>query len=246
MVNGAGAIFHCTYILIFLIYSPQDKKVKRAQLVGIFDVGFVASVISVTLFLHGTTQLNFLGTLCSGLSIIMYASPLLTMKMVLETKSNEYMPFLDSFFMFINAGVWTLYSFLINDLFILIPSFIGLILGLAQITFYMIYKQKPISSNVPIIEIETFNYNKDAMLKDEAIQVVKKALKRVKSLPGPILDHRDTLQKLLKTLSFEPDNLSSSTWINLRSYDEDDIGVEIGVDIEEYPNHSSPHYQITS
>ncbi|OIW13486.1 hypothetical protein TanjilG_01054 [Lupinus angustifolius] len=133
----------------------------------------------------------------------------------------------------------------------MIPSFIGLILGSAQVTIYVIYKQKPISSNLPImtldlvesemlnvIEIETFNSNKESKLKDGAIQVVKKALKRVKSLPGPLLNHKDTI--LLKTFSFEPNNLSSSIWTNLQSSDEEDVGVEIGVDIEEYPNHSSP------
>ena len=27
IVNGAGAVFHCTYIILFLVYSPQDQKV---------------------------------------------------------------------------------------------------------------------------------------------------------------------------------------------------------------------------
>ncbi|KAF7805081.1 bidirectional sugar transporter SWEET17-like [Senna tora] len=79
-VNGVGAVFHCFYILIFLIYSPPDKKVQTAKLVGILDVAFLGAVISVTLLaLHGPIQLTVLGILCTALTILMYASPLLAM-----------------------------------------------------------------------------------------------------------------------------------------------------------------------
>ncbi|XP_061357454.1 bidirectional sugar transporter SWEET16-like [Gastrolobium bilobum] len=141
-VNGAGSIFHCVYILLYLIYSPQDLKLKTAQLVAVLDVGFLGTVISVTLFaLHSRVQLTFLGMLCSGLTIIMYASPLLAMKTVIKTKSVEYMPFLLSFFMFWNAGVWALYSLLVKDFFIGIANLIGLILGSAQLIVYVVYKK---------------------------------------------------------------------------------------------------------
>ncbi|XLU18905.1 hypothetical protein S245_054971, partial [Arachis hypogaea] len=118
-VNGAGALFHCVYILLFLLYSPQHTKVKTAQYVGVVDVGFLAAVISVTVLgLDGTIQLTVLGMLCSGLTAVMYASPLLAMKTVIKTKSVEYMPFLLSLFMFLNAGAWALYSLLVRDFYI--------------------------------------------------------------------------------------------------------------------------------
>ncbi|RYR02176.1 hypothetical protein Ahy_B06g081004 [Arachis hypogaea] len=84
-VNGAGALFHCVYILLFLLYSPQHTKVKTAQYVGVVDVGFLAAVISVTVLgLDGTIQLTVLGMLCSGLTAVMYASPLLAMLLLLS------------------------------------------------------------------------------------------------------------------------------------------------------------------
>ena len=53
---------------------------KTAKLVAILDVGFLGAVISVTLFaLRGSLQLTFLGILCTVLTIMMYASPLVTM-----------------------------------------------------------------------------------------------------------------------------------------------------------------------
>ncbi|KAL2339792.1 hypothetical protein Fmac_007732 [Flemingia macrophylla] len=149
IVNGVGAVFHCIYILMFLIYSPQDKKVKTALSVAILDVGFLGIVISVILFaLHGTIQLSVLGILCCGLTIIMYASPLLAMKTVIQTKSVECMPFLLSFFMFLNAGVWVVYSVLVKDFYIGIPNLIGVILGSTQLTIYAVYKNKEESTEV--------------------------------------------------------------------------------------------------
>lgn len=38
-------------------------------------------------------------------------------RIVIKTKSVEYMPFLLSFVMFLNAAAWTLYSVLTKDLF---------------------------------------------------------------------------------------------------------------------------------
>ncbi|XP_020211697.1 bidirectional sugar transporter SWEET17 [Cajanus cajan] len=241
IVNGAGAIFHCIYILLFLVYSPQDQKVKTALSVAILDVGFLGTVISVILFaLHGTIQLTALGMLCSGLTIIMYASPLLVMKTVIQTKSVEYMPFLLSFFMFLNAGVWALYSFLVKDFFIGIPNLIGLILGSTQLTIYAIYKKKSNSTKVPsvsldlekgdmlnVMKMEVHN-SEDAKLNDEAIEVV---LKRVKSLPKPVLNRENTFRRILKTLSFGPNNLPS-TFCSAKPKHED-VDIQIGVEDQE-------------
>ncbi|KAF7138571.1 hypothetical protein RHSIM_Rhsim07G0191900 [Rhododendron simsii] len=50
-------------------------------------------------------------------------------RMVVKTKSVEYMPFLLSFFLFLNGGVWSVYALLVKD------YYVGLIL-------YTIYKNK--------------------------------------------------------------------------------------------------------
>jgi solute carrier family 50 protein (sugar transporter) len=37
---------------------------------------------------------------------------------VVKTKSVEYMPFFLSFFLFLNGGIWSVYSLLVKDFFI--------------------------------------------------------------------------------------------------------------------------------
>ncbi|KAE8660212.1 Bidirectional sugar transporter SWEET16 [Hibiscus syriacus] len=147
-VNGAGAMLQLTYVILFLIYAPKDKKVlalkvKTAKLVAVLDVGFLGAVIAVTLLaIHGNMRLAFVGILCAALTIGMYASPLSVMGTVIKTKSVKYMPFLLSFFLLLNAGVWSAYAVLVKDVYIGVPNAIGFILGLAQLILYVMYKNK--------------------------------------------------------------------------------------------------------
>lgn len=41
---------------------------------------------------------------------------------VIKMKSVKYMPFLLSFFLFLNAGVWTTYAVLVKDIYIGVSS----------------------------------------------------------------------------------------------------------------------------
>ena len=45
---------------------------------------------------------------------------------VIKTKSVEYMPFLLSFFLFVNAGVWSIYAVLVKDIYIGVSSDLSL------------------------------------------------------------------------------------------------------------------------
>ncbi|KAJ6762650.1 BIDIRECTIONAL SUGAR TRANSPORTER SWEET [Salix purpurea] len=71
------------------------------------------------------------------------------MKTVVSAKSVEYMPFLLSFFLFINGGVWTVYAFLTKDYFIGIPNGTGFLLGTAQLILYVMYMNPKPSKKIP-------------------------------------------------------------------------------------------------
>ncbi|XP_016696125.1 bidirectional sugar transporter SWEET17 isoform X2 [Gossypium hirsutum] len=79
-VNGFGIFVEAVYVGLFLTYAPKKMKLKTGVLVGILNVGFVASAIVVTqLALESETQIGAIGLMCSGLNIIMYGSPLAAM-----------------------------------------------------------------------------------------------------------------------------------------------------------------------
>ncbi|OMO98649.1 SWEET sugar transporter [Corchorus capsularis] len=213
-VNGAGAVFQLIYVTLFLIYAPKDKKVKTAKLVAILNVGFLGAVIAVTLLaIHGNIRLTFVGILCAALTIGMYASPLSAMRTVIKTKSVEYMPFLLSFFLFLNAGVWSAYSVLVKDIYIGVPNAIGFVLGSAQLILYVIYKNKSGSAK----STEAMEEEGSAHLVKGGIEMhsleedlTNRSLNKGKSLPKPHFNRQYSLQKIVKTLSLNPYALQSS------------------------------------
>ncbi|OAY42339.1 bidirectional sugar transporter SWEET16 [Manihot esculenta] len=146
-VNGAGAFFQFIYVTIFLIYAPKDKKVRAAKLVGLLNFGFLGAVIAVTLLaMHGKLRLTFVGLICVGMTTIVYGSPLSVMKTVIKTRSVEYMPFLLSFSLFLNASIWLIYAAVVRDYYMTIPSVLGVVLGIVQFILYAIYSKQPKST----------------------------------------------------------------------------------------------------
>lgn len=57
---------------------------------------------------------------------------------VITRRSVEYMPFLLSFFLFLNGGIWTLYAILDKDIFIGVCSYLLclIILSLYRFSYY--------------------------------------------------------------------------------------------------------------
>ncbi|KAK9735478.1 hypothetical protein RND81_04G208100 [Saponaria officinalis] len=143
-INGVGAILQLIYIILFIVFAPKDKKIKSIIALAMLNIGFAGVVIAVTLLaIHGSLRITVVGVVCAVLTIGMYASPLTAIRTVIKMRSVEYMPLFLSLFMFLNAGVWSAYSFLVKDFFMGIPNGVGFVLGLGQLILYAIYKNKP-------------------------------------------------------------------------------------------------------
>ncbi|XP_028122524.1 bidirectional sugar transporter SWEET16-like isoform X1 [Camellia sinensis] len=221
-VNGAGAVLQFIYVTLFLIYAPRDIKVKSMKLVAILDVGFLGAVIAVTMLtIHGSLKLTFVGILCAALTIGMYAAPLAVMRTVIKTTSVEYMPFFLSFFLFLNAGVWSVYALLVKDIFIGVPNAIGFILGSAQLILYLVYKNKS-SSAKSKDEMEEEEEEGSAHLVKTSIEMqdlddhddlksTNRNLNKGRSLPKPLVSRQYSINKIMKTFSLHPYELNSGS-----------------------------------
>ncbi|XP_020255121.1 bidirectional sugar transporter SWEET1a-like isoform X2 [Asparagus officinalis] len=110
-INGTGALIEAIYVLIFLIFAP--KKARKL----------------------------FCGIAAAIFSICMYASPLSIMRLVIKTKSVEYMPFLLSLFVFLCGTSWFIYGLLGHDPFVTVPNGCGSVLGAMQLILYAIYRK---------------------------------------------------------------------------------------------------------
>ncbi|XP_047329057.1 bidirectional sugar transporter SWEET16-like [Impatiens glandulifera] len=215
-VNGVGAVLQFIYVTLFIVYAPRNVKFKSLKLVGALNVAFMGSVIAVTLFaFHGNLRVTFVGFLCSAMTIGMYAAPMTVMRTVVKTKSVEYMPFLLSFFLFLNASIWSVYAVLVKDYFIGVPNCIGFILGSTQLILYSIYKNKSSkseedkesdgSANLVRGTVEMKGLKEIGYAKHENPNLHKEM-----SLPKPTISKQLSLKKLVKSLSFNvPDHYSN-------------------------------------
>ncbi|XP_057433280.1 bidirectional sugar transporter SWEET4-like [Lotus japonicus] len=139
-INGAGCAIEIIYIILYLIYSDRKKRLK--VLLGLLlELIFIALLTFFALTMVHTVKKRsaIVGTICMLFNITMYASPLSVMKMVISTKSVEYMPFYLSLASFGNGVCWTTYAFIPFDPFIAIPNGIGTVFAVAQLVLYATY-----------------------------------------------------------------------------------------------------------
>jgi solute carrier family 50 protein (sugar transporter) len=142
-VNGVGAALETVYVILFIIYAPKKSKIKTVSLVLLVDIVFFVVVFLVSfLLLNQHTRITVIGVLCVCLTLSMYGSPLVVTRTVIVTKSVEFLPFLLSFFLFLNGGVWTVWAVFNGDVFVGIPNGIGFGLGAAQLLLFVIYRKE--------------------------------------------------------------------------------------------------------
>ncbi|CAI9778046.1 unnamed protein product [Fraxinus pennsylvanica] len=147
-INGTGVLIESVYVLIFLIFAPKKEKEKILGLL-ISILAVFSTIAAVSVFgLHESKKRKLLcGFAASIFSIIMYASPLSVMRMVIKSKSVEYMPLSLSLFVFLCATSWFIYGLIGRDPFLFVPNCFGCGLGAMQLILYAIYHGKKGETN---------------------------------------------------------------------------------------------------
>ncbi|KAL3334871.1 hypothetical protein AABB24_031208 [Solanum stoloniferum] len=143
-INGAGAAIELIYVLIFFLYAPNKQKGKILAMLILVILAFAAAAVISVLAFHGKNRQLFCGTAATIFSIVMYASPMSIIRLVIKTKSVEYMPFFLSVAVVVSCSCWFTYAMLGMDPFIGISTGVGLALGIVQLILYFIYCDKKI------------------------------------------------------------------------------------------------------
>nr|WAJ59871.1 SWEET family protein 12 [Heracleum moellendorffii] len=139
VVNGTGAVIELIYVLMFLIYAPKKEKRKIFGLLMIVLTLFGTVALVSVLALHHNKRKVFCGFAAAIFSVIMYGSPLSVMRMVIKTRSVEYMPFFLSLCSFLCGTSWFIYGLLGKDPFVAVPNGFGSGLGILQLILYATY-----------------------------------------------------------------------------------------------------------
>ncbi|GJN19649.1 hypothetical protein PR202_gb06946 [Eleusine coracana subsp. coracana] len=139
-INGTGTAIELAYITLFLLCSTGKTR-RKVLLLLAAEVAFVAvvAVLVITLAHTHHRRSMIVGLLGVIFGTGMYAAPLAVMKMVIQTKSVEYMPLSLSLASLVNGICWTTYALLKFDVYITIPNGLGVLFALAQVVIYGIY-----------------------------------------------------------------------------------------------------------
>ncbi|KAG6483370.1 bidirectional sugar transporter SWEET4-like [Zingiber officinale] len=140
-INGAGTAIELAYVLLFLVYARGGRQRARVAAMLAAEAAFVVAValmVLTTLRTHERRSM-VVGVLCVVFGTMMYAAPLSVMKLVIQTKSVEYMPLSLSLASFFNGLCWTAYALIRFDLYITIPNALGVMFAVAQLVLYAVY-----------------------------------------------------------------------------------------------------------
>ncbi|KAL4342235.1 hypothetical protein GQ457_08G027570 [Hibiscus cannabinus] len=140
-INGAGIAIEVVYLTLFLIFCHEKKKRLTVLLIVLAELISVAALAALTLTLVHATQRRSMvvGIIGMLFNIMMYAAPLSVMKVVIRTKSVEYMPFSLSLASLVNGVSWTTYAFLPFDPFLAVSNGVGTMFSIAQLLLYGTY-----------------------------------------------------------------------------------------------------------
>ncbi|KAF9622366.1 hypothetical protein IFM89_031169 [Coptis chinensis] len=160
-INSVGCVIETIYLALYMIYAPRKAKEQfvnmicnssfglvyiilqllTAKLLLLLNLGLFCLIFLLTFLLaKGPNRVQILGWLCVAFSTSVFAAPLSIMRLVIRTRSVEFMPFSLSFFLTLSAIVWFSYGLLLKDVYIVLPNILGFILGVLQMALYMIYK----------------------------------------------------------------------------------------------------------
>ncbi|MCL7029796.1 hypothetical protein MKW94_027182 [Papaver nudicaule] len=142
-INTAGCVMETIYITMFLIYAPKKARIKTIRILGSLNLGLFSLILVLTMMLaKGLSRLKIVGWLCVAFSACVFAAPLSVLRLVIRTKSVEFMPFSLSFFLTLSAILWFFYGLLLKDLYVALPNIAGFAFGVLQMIMYAIYRNK--------------------------------------------------------------------------------------------------------
>lgn len=149
-INAFGCFIETIYIALYITYAPKQAKMFTWKVLSLLNFGGFCAILLLSHFLtKGSLRVEVLGWICVAFSLCVFVAPLSVMRLVIRTKSVEFMPIHLSIFLTITAVTWLLYGIFLKDIYVAIPNILGFVFGMLQMVIYAIYKNK---SKVKAIE----------------------------------------------------------------------------------------------
>ncbi|GKV36378.1 hypothetical protein SLEP1_g44519 [Rubroshorea leprosula] len=149
-----GILGNISSFVVFMAPIPTFYRIwKKKSTEGFQSLPYLAGLFSAMLWIYYASlksdaflliTINSFGCLVETIYIafyIMYA-PKKARRLVIRTKSVEFMPFHLSLFLTVSAITWLFYGIFLKDLYVAIPNILGFIFGFLQLVLYAVYRNK--------------------------------------------------------------------------------------------------------
>ncbi|KAK7411017.1 hypothetical protein VNO78_02349 [Psophocarpus tetragonolobus] len=146
-INAFGCVIETIYLAIFITYCPKKVRISTLRIIVLLNFGGFCTIVLLTHLLAKRNQgrVKLLGWICVVFATSVFAAPLSVIRVVIRTKSVEFLPFPLSLLLLISAIMWLLYGISLKDIYVALPNVVGLTFGFIQIGLYAMYrKNKPV------------------------------------------------------------------------------------------------------
>ncbi|KAI9079475.1 hypothetical protein K1719_038557 [Acacia pycnantha] len=164
-INAFGCVIETIYLAIYITYSPKKARMSTLRLILLLNFGGFCVIVLLTNLLTkaAPSRVKLLGWICVVFATSVFAAPLSIIRVVIRTKSVEFLPFPLSLLLTVSAVTWLLYGLALKDIFVTLPNVVGLSFGIVQMILYAMYrKNKPVKDEkLPDHKGEVTNQNKE-------------------------------------------------------------------------------------
>ncbi|ESW09866.1 hypothetical protein PHAVU_009G162900 [Phaseolus vulgaris] len=152
-INSFGCVIETIYLAIFLTYCPKKARMSTLRMIVLFNFGGFCTIVLLThLLAKGAGRVKLLGWICVVFATSVFAAPLSIIRVVIRTKSVEFLPFPLSMLLLLSAIMWLLYGISLKDIYVTLPNVVGLTFGVIQIVLYMMYRNNKTLKNEKLPE----------------------------------------------------------------------------------------------
>ncbi|GLU20766.1 hypothetical protein SLE2022_369480 [Rubroshorea leprosula] len=142
-INAFGCVVETIYIAFYITNAPRKARMLTLKLLLLLNfMGFCSILLFSHFLTKESTRIQVLGWICMVFSLVDFVAPLSIMRLVIRTKSVEYMPFNLSLYLTVSAVTWLLYGLFLKDLYVTIPNTLGVAFGLLQMLLYAVYRNQ--------------------------------------------------------------------------------------------------------
>lgn len=135
--NFTGLLIAIYVVYVFYNYTSNNSAIRNHLMIASLYLGCLIVYIGISV--GSENVVRNVGFVSSFVSVCMFASPLVTLKQVLQTKSTESLPAPMILVGCCCTFLWTWYGLRLDDVFVYVPNGIALCLGVLQVLLLIVF-----------------------------------------------------------------------------------------------------------